>query len=78
MRQLSYGIGADSNDEYCRMSETVLSKVLHEFDNIVVDNFSKEYLNRYPTEEEKKRYLDVLEKRGFRGCFGSWDCKHFV
>ena len=75
---MSYGTRADGNDEYCRMLETVLNKALHKFCNIVVNNFSEEYLNRYPTKEEKKRYLDVIEKRGFKGCFGSWDCKYFV
>ena len=78
MRQFSYRTGADSNDEYCRILETISNEGLHEFCSIVVNNISEEHLNRCPTEKEKKRCLDTIEKRGFKGCIDSWDCKYFA
>lgn len=78
MRQLSYGIGADGIDEHCRMSETAQNKALHAFAEIVIENFGDEHFNRCPAQEEKMRCLDAMERRGFRGYFGSWDCKHFA
>ena len=71
MRQLSYGVGADGIDECCRISETVQNEILHAFAAIVIENFGNEYFNRYPTQEEKMRYLGMIKRRGFRGCFGS-------
>ena len=35
-------------------------------------------MNRCPSEEEKESILAFNAARGFPGCFGSWDCKHFV
>ena len=78
MRWLSYDIGADGIDEYCRMSETVQNKALNAFVEIVIENFGNKYFNRCSTQEEKMRCLGVIERRGFRGCFGSCDYKLFA
>ena len=45
---------------------------------ILIKEFGNQHLNQMPTETEKKRTLKVNASKGFPGCLGSWDCKHFV
>jgi len=72
-----YGTSADEIDESYQMSETVASNSLKDFCRLIVRLLGEEYLNRNPTELEKREILNLNKKRGFPGMFGSWDCKHF-
>lgn len=77
LRMIKYGDCADRLDEHLQMSETVCNKAIKTFCRVVVSEFRGEYLKRSPTPAEKQRSLDLMKMRGFPGCFGSWDCKHF-
>ena len=77
-RILSYGDSSDRSDEYLQISGTVASDSFKEFCRLIVEKFGSEYLNRCPTDEEKEQVLSLMKRRGFPGCFASWDCKHFI
>jgi hypothetical protein len=57
LRLLAYGTAADSVDENLEISETVASDSLTKIAEIVVEKFGPGYLNRCPTEEEKKEIV---------------------
>ena len=76
IRQLAYGGGADTVDEYVRLGETTARKCLHHFTNAIIHLFGDEYL-RYPTPEDLQRLLYIGEQRGFPGMVGSIDCMHW-
>ncbi|XP_020872053.1 putative nuclease HARBI1 [Arabidopsis lyrata subsp. lyrata] len=76
IRQLAYGVAADSVDEYVRIGETTARKCLEHFVVAIVDLFGTEYLRR-PTTEDLERLLFYGEKRGFPGMVGSIDCMHW-
>ena len=79
LRIIAYGNAYDSVDEYLRLSEMMAGDSLKEFSKLVVCIFGNQYLNRTPTPEEKSRIAHgIYKKRGFPGCFGDWDCKHFI
>uniref|UniRef100_A0A0D3B3H1 DDE Tnp4 domain-containing protein n=1 Tax=Brassica oleracea var. oleracea TaxID=109376 RepID=A0A0D3B3H1_BRAOL len=73
IRQLVYGGGADTVDEYVRLGETTARKCLHHFTNGIIHLFGDEYLRR-PTPEDLQRLLYIGEQRGFPGMVGSIDC----
>ncbi|XP_048607098.1 putative nuclease HARBI1 isoform X1 [Brassica napus] len=76
IRQLAYGGGADTVDEYVRLGETTTRKCLHHFTNGIIHLFGDEYL-RCPTPEDLQRLLYIGEQRGFPGMVGSIDCMHW-
>ncbi|XP_033134269.1 putative nuclease HARBI1 [Brassica rapa] len=76
IRQLAYGGGADTVDEYVRLGETTARKCLHHFTNAIIHLFGDEYL-RSPTPEDLQRLLYIGEQRGFPGMVGSIDCMHW-
>ncbi|KAL0689123.1 hypothetical protein Bca4012_088800 [Brassica carinata] len=76
IRQLAYGGGADTVDEYVRLAETTDRKCLHEFSAGIILLFGDEYLRR-PTPEDLARLLHIREQRGFPGMIGSIDCMHW-
>ena len=78
LRHICYGGAYDREDENMRMGEETLRQSVKEFTRLVVRHFGEEYLNRSPSNEEKNKILKANAERGFPGCFGSWDCKHFV
>lgn len=73
---LVYGDCADRIDDHYQLSESSADWSLKCFCRLVVENFPY-YLNRCPTAQEKERATELMQKRGFPGCFGSWDCKHY-
>uniref|UniRef100_A0A0D3BZ46 DDE Tnp4 domain-containing protein n=1 Tax=Brassica oleracea var. oleracea TaxID=109376 RepID=A0A0D3BZ46_BRAOL len=73
IRQLAYGGGADTVDEYVRLGETTARKCLHQFTAGIIHLFGDEYL-RHPTGEDLERPLAKGEERGFPGMVGSIDC----
>jgi Plant transposon protein len=77
-RYVAYGDAFDREDENLRLSETSLKMLIPSFCKLIIQEFGAEYLNRSPTESEKAAINQVMTARGFPGCLGSWDCKHFV
>jgi Plant transposon protein len=76
-RFLAYGDSYDREDENLRIAESTLNAIVRLFCKLLIKQFGGQYLNRVPTLEEKKVISSVMESRGFPGCIGSWDCKHF-
>jgi Plant transposon protein len=77
-RYIAYGDAFDREDENLRLSQTSLKMLVPSFCKLIIQEFGAEYLNRTPTESEKSAINKVMTARGFPGCLGSWDCKHFV
>ena len=50
--------------------------MLQIFCGLVVEKFT-EYLKKCPAAAEKMRSHEVMKRRGFPGCFASWDCKYY-
>ena len=78
MRMLTYGDCGDQLDEHLQMSESEVTRSLVHFCRLVVKLFKSQYLNQCPSDEDKEREVDLMRRRGFPGCFGSWDCKHYL
>ena len=76
IRQLAYGGGSDTVDEYVRIGETTARRSLHNFAAGIIHLFGDEYLRR-PTPEDLQRLLYIGEQRGFPGMIGSIDCMHW-
>jgi hypothetical protein len=70
-RTLAYGSSGDCQDENLQCSESVVEDALHSFCKLLIANFGKEYLNRTPNQEERRRILRRNDQRGFPGCFAS-------
>ena len=77
-RYIGYGTSFDSFDENLAMGEQTVKDTVQAFCRIVIDEFGEQYLNRSPTPEERATINREMERKGFPGCIGSWDCKHFV
>jgi Plant transposon protein len=77
LRHLAYGDAYDREDENLQMSESTLSQLTKQFSKLIIEEFGKQYLNRPPTLEERQVIGARMATRGFPGCLGSWDCKHF-
>ena len=78
LRYLCYGCATDREDENMRIGSSTLNKAVRDFCRLMIKEFGCVYLNRTPTEEEKKKIFAANEVEGFPGCLASWDCKHFV
>lgn len=76
-RHIAYGDAYDRDDENLQLSESVLASVTKDFCKLIIEKFGQQYLNRTPTVEERKAISSVMTQKGFPGCLGSWDCKHF-
>uniref|UniRef100_A0A0D3ECQ6 DDE Tnp4 domain-containing protein n=1 Tax=Brassica oleracea var. oleracea TaxID=109376 RepID=A0A0D3ECQ6_BRAOL len=76
IRQLAYGGGADTVDEYVRLGETTARKCLHHFTAGIIHLYGDEYLRR-PTPEDLQRLLYIGEQSGFPGMVGNIDCMHW-
>ncbi|KAG2208078.1 hypothetical protein INT47_010440 [Mucor saturninus] len=77
LRQLCYGVSADTVDEYLRLGESTALLSMKNFCAAVVEVFGEEYLRR-PNEEDTERLLEENKKRGFPGMLGSLDCMHWA
>jgi len=76
IRQLATGSGADELDEYLKIGETTAMEAMKKFVIGVQEVFAERYLRR-PTTEDIERLLQLGERRGFPGMFGSIDCIHW-
>jgi hypothetical protein len=74
---IAYGDAYDREDENLQIAETTLIVFVRQFCKLILDRFGSTYLNRTPTEEERRTISNVMASKGFRGCLASWDCKHF-
>ncbi|CAM6104035.1 unnamed protein product [Calypogeia fissa] len=76
LRQLAYGVGADSTDEYCRLGESTALESLYRFVKAIRVVYEERYL-RKPSKEDFTKQLAINGERGFLGMFGSLDCMHW-
>jgi Plant transposon protein len=76
--EICYGDSDDHEDDYLQMSETSLNDSMKAFTRLIIEKFGDEYLNRCPSDAEKRRCVAGMSRRLFNGAFGAWDCKHFV
>ena len=76
MRMLVCGDCADRMDYGLQLSESVTSDALKRFCRLVVEKFDS-YVNKCPSDAKKEQIIQFMAKRGFPGCFGSCDCKHY-
>jgi len=77
MRMLSYGMAADTTDEYVRIAENTALDSLCHFVRAVVEVFGDEYL-RHLNEADTTRLLQMGEKKRFPGMLRSIDCMHWA
>ncbi|XP_028112929.1 uncharacterized protein LOC114311046 [Camellia sinensis] len=76
MRMLTYGVAADSVDDYLRIGESTAIERLKHFVKAVVAMFSERYL-RSPNNDDISRLLAIGSNRGFPGMLGSIDSMHW-
>ena len=76
-RYLTYGDALDREDENLYIAESTLDGYVKKFTKLVKAKFGSHYLNRPPTSMERKAISTAMKGKGFPGCLGSWDCKHF-
>ena len=74
---LTYGVPADTTDEYVRIGESTILESLRRFVAAVVDIFEDEYL-RSPNEADTACLLAFGEQREFPGMLGSIDCMYWA
>ena len=77
-RFLAYGDSYDREDENLHIAKSTLRVYVQQFAKLVIKELGPVYLNRPPTPTEKFNLSRVMAAKGFPGCMGSWDCKHFV
>jgi hypothetical protein len=75
LRQLAYGIAADTIDEYLKLGKTTVLECLKYYCSSIIKCFGDEFL-RHPTITDTQRLLAKAEERGFPGMLGSIDCMH--
>ena len=77
-RFLAYGDAYDREDENLAIGESTLKVYVQQFCKMLIEEFGEQYLNRTPNQQERKAINKEMASKGFPGCIGSWDCKHFV
>jgi hypothetical protein len=76
LRQLAYGMTADTIDEYLKLGKTTALECLEYYCSGIIECFGDEFL-RCPTVTNTQRLLAKAENRGFPGMLGSIDCMHW-
>ncbi|KAJ9537995.1 hypothetical protein OSB04_030728 [Centaurea solstitialis] len=77
IRQLAYGIAADSTDEYLQMSETTSRECFTNFCQGIIHLYMRKYL-RKPTANDVQSLFALHEQQhGLPGMLGSIDCMHW-
>jgi hypothetical protein len=54
LRKICYGDADDREDEYLQLSETSMNESIKAFTRLMVEKFGSQYLNRCPSEAEKR------------------------
>jgi hypothetical protein len=70
---LAYGTSGDSQDDYCKISETTAIEAMKRFCKAIIALHASEYL-RELTALELKTIMKYNSARGFPGLFASLDC----
>jgi hypothetical protein len=76
LRQLAYGIAADTIDEYMKLGKIITLECLEYYCPGITECFGDEFLRR-PTVTNTQRLLAKVEECGFFGMLGSTDCMHW-
>lgn len=76
LRQLAYGMAADSIDEYLKLGKSTALECVENFCEGIIDCYDAEFCRR-PTVTDIQRLLAKAEERGFPGMLGSIDCMHW-
>ncbi|XP_023769184.1 uncharacterized protein LOC111917758 [Lactuca sativa] len=77
LRQLGYGITADTSDEYLKMSERTGRECTYLFCEYVIELYHDIYM-RHPTKSDVEQlYVTHQAKHGFSGMLDSIDCTHW-
>ncbi|XP_019178863.1 PREDICTED: uncharacterized protein LOC109174025 [Ipomoea nil] len=74
---LVYGIPADAVDKYIHIGETTTIESLKRSCRAIVEIFGERYLRAHDA-NDVARLLQIGEKRGFPGMFGSLDCMPWI
>lgn len=75
-RMFAYVTAADSVHEYLGKSRDSVLQSLKWFCSTVLRKFGKEYFCE-PNEEDVKRITAISAAKGFQGCIGSIDFRHW-
>jgi len=73
---IAYGEAADREDEYVRLSRTVIAKSTKLLMEFIVKRWGPTYLRR-PSQDELNTIMERNKERGMPGCMGSLDCCHW-
>lgn len=73
MRQLAYGVSADSMDDYYKIEESTAINAMKQFCMSVVNCFEDEFLCP-PSNEKLQRIEKPFADFSFPGCMGCLDC----
>jgi hypothetical protein len=76
MRILTYGLPANTIDEYVQIIESTARESFEHFCHVVISAFGKEYLHS-PNTADVVRLLQEDEAHGFSGMLSSIDCMHW-
>jgi hypothetical protein len=76
MRILTYGLSANTIDEYVQIIESTARESFEHFCHVVISAFGKEYLHS-PNTADVVRLLQEDEAHGFSGMLSSIDCMHW-
>jgi hypothetical protein len=75
LRQLAYGMVADTIDEYLKLGKTTTLEYLEYYCSDIIGCFGDEFL-RHPTVADTQRLLANVEECEIFGILGSIDCMH--
>jgi hypothetical protein len=75
LRQLAYGMAANTIDEYLKLEKNAALECLEYYCSDIIECFGDEFL-RHPTVTDTQRLLDKAEERGFSSMLGCIDCMH--
>ncbi|KAI3520786.1 hypothetical protein L1887_10238 [Cichorium endivia] len=78
IRQLATGLGADSWDEYLRMSERTARDALYKFSKAIIKVYGPRYLRKPTTNDIHQLYTIHQGRHGLPGMIGSIDCMHWA
>jgi hypothetical protein len=76
LRQLAYGIAADTIDEYLMLRKITALECLEYYCSDIIECFRDEFLRR-PTIVDTQCLLAKAEERVFPDMLGSIDCMHW-
>jgi hypothetical protein len=77
LRMLTYGVGGDATDEYCRLASSIAMEAMKRFVAAIRGVFEDTYL-RQPTCDDLQHQMSINEERRFLGMFGSIDCMYWI